>query len=70
MDFARGRSQTTKGIWMATNPEASVLVFDFEGNDSMEREEQRIAFEQTISQFALAIADCLLINMWVTDIGR
>lgn len=55
---------------MSKNPDGSVLIFDIEGTDSKERGEQRMTFEQTTSLFALAIADCLLINMWTTDIGR
>jgi hypothetical protein len=39
MDSQRGRQQTTKGIWMARNPEGSILVFDIEGTDSKERGE-------------------------------
>jgi protein SEY1 len=70
LDSNKGRMQTTKGIWMARNPEGSILVFDIEGTDSKERGEQRMTFEQTTSLFALAIADVLLINMWTTDIGR
>ena len=70
LDSSKGRNQTTKGIWMARNPEGSILVFDIEGTDSKERGEQRMTFEQTTSLFALAIADVLLINMWTTDIGR
>ena len=70
LDSTKGRMQTTKGIWMARNPEGSILVFDIEGTDSKERGEQRMTFEQTTSLFALAIADVLLINMWTTDIGR
>ncbi len=70
MDSAHGRTQTTKGIWMAINQDSNVLVFDIEGTDSKERGEQRMTFEQTTSLFALAIADVLLINMWTTDIGR
>ena len=70
LDSNNGRMQTTKGIWMARNPEGSILVFDIEGTDSKERGEQRMTFEQTTSLFALAIADVLLINMWTTDIGR
>ena len=70
MDSNEGRGQTTKGIWMARNPEGSILIFDIEGTDSKERGEQRMTFEQTTSLFALANADCLLINMWTTDIGR
>ncbi len=70
MDSNVGRSQTTKGIWMARNTDGSILVFDIEGTDSKERGEQRMTFEQTTSLFALAIADVLLINMWTTDVGR
>ena len=36
----------------------------------MERGEQRLTFEQTLSLFALAMTDVLLINMWYTDIGK
>ena len=70
MDSNNGRTQTTKGIWMAINAESNILVFDIEGTDSKERGEQRMTFEQTTSLFALAIADVLLINMWTNDIGR
>ena len=28
-----GRSQTTKGVWMAPNDERNILVFDIEGTD-------------------------------------
>ena len=70
LDSQMGRMQTTKGIWMAKNPEGDILVFDIEGTDSNQRGEQRMTFEQTTSLFALAIADVLLINMWTHDIGR
>ena len=70
LDSQRGRMQTTKGIWMARNPQGGILVFDIEGTDSKERGEQRMTFEQTTSLFALAIADVLLINMWTQDVGR
>ena len=39
LDSNKGRMQTTKGIWMARNPEGSILVFDIEGTDSKERGE-------------------------------
>ena len=42
MDQDMGRSQTTKGIWMAHNKEGNILVFDIEGTDSKERGEQRM----------------------------
>jgi len=34
-----GRSQTTKGVWMAHNNSGNILVFDIEGTDSKERGE-------------------------------
>ena len=42
MDSDEGRSQTTKGIWMAHNKKGNILVFDIEGTDSKERGEQRM----------------------------
>ena len=64
MDEDMGRSQTTQGIWMATDDTKKILVFDIEGTDSNERGDQRMTFEQTTSLFALSMADVLLINMW------
>jgi hypothetical protein len=46
------------------------MVFDIEGTDSKERGDNRTTFEQTTSMFALALSDVLLINMWMTDIGK
>jgi hypothetical protein len=45
MDSDNGRTQTTKGIWMAINEDRNILVFDIEGTDSKERGEQRLTFE-------------------------
>lgn len=45
MDGDHGRTQTTKGIWMAVNAASNILVFDIEGTDSKERGEQRMTFE-------------------------
>ena len=62
---------------MAPNSEKNILIFDIEGNDSVQRGEQRNVnftlklyktFEQTTSLFALAIADVLLINIWTNVI--
>jgi hypothetical protein len=75
-----GRSQTTKGIWAACHTESRVLVIDCEGNDSKERGENRLKFENSSSLFCLALADVLIINMWTNvkfayliilqDVGR
>ena len=66
----RGMAQTTKGIWVARNGDKNILVFDIEGTDSKERGDDRLTFEQTTSLFALALSDVLIINLWVTDVGR
>ncbi|CAI0462089.1 unnamed protein product [Linum tenue] len=72
MDAFKGRSQTTKGIWMAhcTGIEPCTLVMDLEGTDGRERGEDDTAFEKQSALFALAVSDIVLINMWCHDIGR
>ncbi|XP_042036493.1 protein ROOT HAIR DEFECTIVE 3-like isoform X2 [Salvia splendens] len=72
MDALRGRSQTTKGIWMAhcVGIEPCTLVMDLEGSDGRERGEDDTAFEKQSALFALAVSDIVLINMWCHDIGR
>ncbi|OMP10665.1 Root hair defective 3 GTP-binding protein, partial [Corchorus capsularis] len=72
MDAFRGRSQTTKGIWIAhcVGIEPFTVAMDLEGTDGRERGEDDTAFEKQSALFALAIADIVLINMWCHDIGR
>ncbi|KAM7500350.1 hypothetical protein LguiA_024764 [Lonicera macranthoides] len=72
MDAFRGRSQTTKGIWMAkaVGIEPCTIVMDLEGTDGRERGEDDTAFEKQSALFALAVSDIVLINMWCHDIGR
>ncbi|KAL8113719.1 protein ROOT HAIR DEFECTIVE 3-like isoform X2 [Apium graveolens] len=72
MDAYKGRSQTTKGIWMArcAGIEPCTIVMDLEGTDGRERGEDDTAFEKQSALFALAVSDIVLINMWCHDIGR
>ncbi|KAL8522532.1 hypothetical protein ACS0TY_012625 [Phlomoides rotata] len=72
MDALRGRSQTTKGIWMAqcVGIEPCTIVMDLEGTDGRERGEDDTTFEKQSALFALAVSDIVLINMWCHDIGR
>ncbi|KAI3671636.1 hypothetical protein L1987_87376 [Smallanthus sonchifolius] len=65
MDAYRGRSQTTKGIWMArcAGIEPCTNVMDLEGTDGRERGEDDTAFEKQSALFALAVSDIVLINM-------
>ncbi|XP_048139463.1 protein ROOT HAIR DEFECTIVE 3-like isoform X2 [Rhodamnia argentea] len=71
MDAFKGRSQTTKGIWLAKGAgiEPCTLVMDLEGTDGRERGDDT-AFEKQSALFALAVSDIVLINMWCHDIGR
>ncbi|GJV28422.1 root hair defective 3-like protein, partial [Tanacetum coccineum] len=66
MDAYRGRSQTTKGIWMArcVGIEPCTIVMDLEGTDGRERGEDDTMFEKQSALFALAVSDIVLINMW------
>ncbi|VVB00243.1 unnamed protein product [Arabis nemorensis] len=72
MDAFKGRSQTTKGIWVArcAGIEPCTIVMDLEGTDGRERGEDDTAFEKQSALFALAVSDIVLINMWCHDIGR
>ncbi|KAG6469468.1 hypothetical protein ZIOFF_074185 [Zingiber officinale] len=72
MDAFKGRSQTTKGIWLAkcAKIEPFTVVMDLEGTDGRERGEDDTTFEKQSALFALAVSDIVLINMWCHDIGR
>ncbi|KAK1434207.1 hypothetical protein QVD17_11126 [Tagetes erecta] len=71
MDAYRGRSQTTKGIWIAkaAGIEPCTIVMDLEGTNGRERGEDDTTFEKQSALFALAVSDIVLINMWCHDIG-
>ncbi|XP_068634608.1 protein ROOT HAIR DEFECTIVE 3-like [Aristolochia californica] len=72
MDAFRGRSQTTKGIWISkcVGIEPCTIAMDLEGTDGRERGEDDTTFEKQSALFALAVSDIVLINMWCHDIGR
>ncbi|XP_027339093.1 protein ROOT HAIR DEFECTIVE 3 homolog 2 isoform X2 [Abrus precatorius] len=72
MDAFRGRSQTTRGIWIAKcmGIEPCTIAMDLEGTDGRERGEDDTTFEKQSALFALAVSDIVLINMWCHDIGR
>jgi len=72
MRASDGRSQTTKGIWIANSPKMKrkTIAMDLEGSDGRERGEEDSAFEKQSALFALATADALLVNVWCHDIGR
>ena len=71
MNSLKKRAQTTKGIWITGLTNKKLLIIDCEGTDSINRNENdREKFEKCSSLFCLAITNLLIINMWVTDVGR
>ncbi len=71
MNSLKKRTQTTKGIWITGLKNKKLLIIDCEGTDSINRNENdREKFEKCSSLFSLAITNLLIINMWVTDVGR
>ncbi|XP_042373385.1 protein ROOT HAIR DEFECTIVE 3-like [Zingiber officinale] len=72
MGAFRGRSQTTKDIWLANcvGIEPCTIAMGLEGTDGRERGEDDITFEKQSALFSLAISVIVLINMWCHDIGR
>uniref|UniRef100_A0A6V7QY43 GB1/RHD3-type G domain-containing protein n=1 Tax=Ananas comosus var. bracteatus TaxID=296719 RepID=A0A6V7QY43_ANACO len=70
MDAAKGRGQTTKGMWLSRCAKPSMLVMDVEGFDGRERGEDDTSFEKQAALFSLTISDLMMVNMWLRDIGR
>ena len=60
MDSAQGRSQTTKGAWLSTSAN-NTLVLDLQGTDSIESGDGGKTFERQSSLLALAGAARLFI---------
>lgn len=70
MNHELGRQRTTKGVCVAHSQNSSLMVMDLEGTDSKERGEESTAYERKVSLFALGIAEVLIVNIWMNDIGR
>lgn len=64
------RKQTTKGIWISAVPSDDLFVLDIEGADSRERWQEKNAIEKKTALFGLVVSNLLIINLWLTEIGR
>ncbi|ANQ10574.1 Protein SEY1-like protein [Plasmodium coatneyi] len=53
-----------------TPPVNPTLILDVEGNDSKERGDNRLTFEHRSALFSLALADCLIVNLWYHSLGN
>ncbi|GAB2225518.1 hypothetical protein Droror1_Dr00006314 [Drosera rotundifolia] len=73
MDALEGRSQTTRGIWLAKCPDITycTLILDLEGTDGVQRAsgQDGAAFEKQSALFALAVSNIVLININCEHIG-
>lgn len=70
MNAQAQRRQTTRGIWLATWSERDLVVLDIEGADSRERWQEKGSVEKKTALFGLVVANVLIINLWLTEIGR
>lgn len=70
MEADGGRYQVTQGVWLGRDTKASILVMDLEGTDSRERGDDAVAYERKSALFALALAEVLVVNVWIHDVGR
>lgn len=70
MDSGGGRYQVTQGVWLGRDTEAGILVLDLEGTDSRERGDDAATYERKSALFALALAEVLVVNVWIHDVGR
>ncbi|GAB68532.1 GTP binding protein, partial [Plasmodium cynomolgi strain B] len=53
-----------------TNRVNPTLILDVEGNDSKERGDNRLTFEHRSALFSLALADCVIVNLWYHSLGN
>eukprot|EP00741_Cyanophora_paradoxa_P008748 tig00000140_g8469.t1 len=63
-----GRTQTTKGVYLAKAANSNVLAVDVEGIDSREREGEGL--EKKFALFSVAVANVVILNLWTHDVGR
>ncbi|SBS89705.1 protein SEY1, putative [Plasmodium malariae] len=52
------------------NSISPTLILDVEGNDSKERGDNRLTFEHRSALFSLALADCVIVNLWYHSLGN
>lgn len=75
----KNESNTTQGV--RVSPTSSVnkgnkrkinpaLIIDVEGTDSKERGDDRLTFEHRSALLCLALADCVIVNLWYHSLGN
>lgn len=72
MDSTVKRGKTTVGINSAIirSPNKDYFLLDIEGNDSKEHWENKHSIENKVGLFGLTISNLLIVNIWISDIGR
>ncbi|CAM0878441.1 unnamed protein product [Alopecurus aequalis] len=69
MNAAKGRHQTTKGIWLSKSTIPDFLVLDVEGSDGKEKQDQ-LSYQSQIARFLLQLSNLIMVNMRLQDINR
>lgn len=62
------RRRCTRGVWLQHIGKYNII--DTEGFDSVERGTSERIFERQIALFCLAVADVIMVNLWMNEIGR
>ena len=68
LDTLKSRGRCTKGIWFHNINNRNII--DTEGFDSYDRSEEEKIFEKQLSLFCVAVSDIILVNMFMSEIGR
>ena len=55
-------------MWLMNNGKYNIL--DTEGFDSVERSSEMRIYERQVALLCLAIADVIIVNVWMNEIGR
>ncbi|GAW83055.1 hypothetical protein, conserved [Plasmodium gonderi] len=63
-------SSSTKKMGNNARGLSPTLILDVEGNDSKERGDNRLTFEHRSALFSLALADCVIVNLWYHSLGN
>lgn len=66
---AKGRRQTTKGIWLSKSTIPNFSVLDIGGSDGKDKQDQLLS-ERQIALFLIQLSNLIIVNMRLQDTNR
>ncbi|SOV24902.1 root hair defective 3 GTP-binding protein (RHD3) homolog, putative [Plasmodium sp. DRC-Itaito] len=63
-------NNNTSSFFKLKKKNKPTLILDVEGTDSKERGDNRLTFEHRSALFCLALADCVIVNLWYHSLGN